>query len=455
MSNLATIPELWPRLALLRLTQNSVALPTVNRQYSEELAREGQTVHAHRARNRKVRRKSATGNYTAVATESDQVDVKLDQVFYDSTVIKAHEQSLSMTDLIRLHLNPMVDTIVRGVDRAILGHVYSFMHQGSPAKRVGKLRGVTPTNCYQFITESNQVLNQAYAPEGQKTLMVDPTLRTVFKQNELFVSAEKRGDGGATLRGRQIGVIDDFNVVMGHNVSYVDATLADTQASTTTEPRAAGYAGAHAITDPGTNPTVGEYFVFEENGQPTYITATGGGTDVTLNEALKYAILDNSVATHYLKCVNEATERAAGYSEEMTFTHTSGKYLQVGQLLSFGTTSRQDYSIIERTIVDATHTRVLLNRPLAVTVASGADAFPGPAGVAAVTWHEDALAFVSRPMHNWGGQFGAQEVVFAADGIAVLMTMQYDSDEGGVKINLTLLAGLAVLNEDLGCAYLG
>src|SRR5690606_13554389 len=138
-------------------------------------------------------------------------------------------------------------------------------------------------------------------------------------------------------------------------------------------PQAAGYAGSIALTDDfAATLTVGAFMVFKDNGQPTYITATDGEDAVTLNEELKYDIAALYEVVYYLPCTHEATERAAGYQKEMRFTHTSGKHLQVGQMLAFGTgTSRHTYTVIEATVISATVTEVLLDRPLDATVASG------------------------------------------------------------------------------------
>lgn len=454
MANLATIPDLWSRLALLRLIQNSVGLSTVNRQYSAELAEAGQTVKAHRPQNRKVRRKAGTDTYTRTDTATDSVDVKLDQVFYDSTTIYAHEQSLSMVDLVALHLNPMVDSITQGVDRLILGQVHRFIHQGSPAKRSGKLGGMTADNCYGFLLEANEVLNKANVPGGQKTLCVDPATRTILKLNKLFVAADQRGDGGAALGSSRIGIIDDFNIVMGQNVNNVPTTAVSETQDVESASLAAGYASTIATDDFSRTLAVGEFLVIRSNGQPTYIATTDGVDAVTLNEPLKYAVVADDKVDSYAAVTNEAVERVAGYQKEMLFTHASGKNLVKGQLIAFGTSSRHTYTIIEATVASATTTSVLLDRPLDATVASGAAAYPGPAGSINPVWHPDALAFVSRPMHSFGNQFGVLSSVFAADGIGINITMQHNSDKGGLDINMTLLAGIAELNSEMGVALL-
>ncbi len=169
-----------------------------------------------------------------------------------------------------------------------------------------------------------------------------------------------------------------------------------------------------------------------------------------MNEPLKYAVVDNAVVTHYLKCVNEATTRAAGYQEEMTFTVSSGKHLQVGQILSFGTGgSRHDYTVINAEVVDATHTKVLLDRPLEASVASGADAFPGPGGAMCPVLDRDAIALVTRNMDPTTA--GANTGIASWEGLAIRVVVQYEAKAGGHRVNVDLLAGISVLDEDLLC----
>lgn len=454
-NNLALIPEIWAMEALLFLTQRKSAVGFVNRQFKDEVRSYGETVHCHRVETRKVRRKGGKDEYVDNDANTEDVLVKLDQLLYDSTTIYDDEQSLAQTDLIRLHLMPMIDTIATGIDRAILGRCVEFLQQGSPEKRAGKLAGMTKDNSYEFLLESQEILSMNKAPSGVRAGFFHPTAITKLLLNPLFVRANERGDGGTALETGVVGTLANINVMEGQNANYKSALYADTQASTTTEVRAAGFAGIHAITDPGTSPVVGEFFVFEENGQPTYITDVDSDTAITLNEPLKYALTDNGLATHYLKATNEATARAAGYQKELVLTHTSGKPVSTGQMLAFGTTTRHVYTVIEATVVDATHVSVLLDRPLDVAVGSGEVCFPGPIGTINPVFHQDAIAFVSRPLIQPQTGAGAYSSVVSYGGMTIRVTIQYNATKGGHKVNVDMLGGVAVLNDKLLVPVLG
>jgi hypothetical protein len=452
--NTAAIPQYWANEALRVLFELSGGIGAVNRQFAPALARAGDQVNAYRPARRTTRRKDGTDNNTAADTSLTPVPVVLDQYFFDAFVIRDDEESLTLPELTRLHLEPAVQSIARGIDRAILGRVHAFLRQGTPLKRAGKLGQMTTSNADEYILEAEQVLADNLAPmDGLWTAIVHHTANTKLMGTDVFQRADARGRDNTILTG-EVGVIYNTRVVMSQNVNYVYAPNADTQTGAVNNSGgyAAGYAASITVTDPGTDQSVGEYWIIEGNDQPTYITATTAATDVTLNEELKYAVADAAVCTHYLKCTNEATERAAGYQKEMTFTHSAGKNLQVGQLISFGTTTRYDYSVIEVSATTSTTTTVLLDRPLEATVASGADAFPGPAGSMNPVLHRDALAFVSRtmvPKRN-----GARSGVANYDGVGIRVCMQDDLEVGGTRVVVDVLAGVSILDEDLMCVML-
>jgi hypothetical protein len=139
----------------------------------------------------------------------------------------------------------------------------------------------------------------------------------------------------------------------------------------------------------------------------------------------------------------------------MTFTHSAGKNLQIGQLIAFGTGgSRHTYTIIEVSATTSTTTTVLLDRPLEATVASAAAAFPGPGGAMCPVMNRNAIALVTRPMDAIAAEEGARSAVANFNGVGIRVVMQYDSSAGGTRVNVDLLAGVSVLDEDLLCVML-
>jgi hypothetical protein len=450
----AALPQFWANTALMQLMELTPAAQAVNKQFAPQLARAGDQVNAYRADRRVIRRKDGADANTEADANLTAVPVVLDQYFYDAFVITDEDESLSIAQLTELFLVEAVRTIARGVDRSILGRVHSFLREGSPEKRAGRLGAMTTANAETFILEAEEVLAGNLAPmEGLRTAIVHHTVNTKLMGTDVFMRADARG-GSQTVATGEVGTVFNTRVIMSQNVNYVSAAGADTQSSTINNAPgyAAGEVGALTVVDPGTDWAPGEYVTIEGNDQPNWVASTASATSITLNEALKYDVADSAPIVHYLKVTNEAVERTAGYKKSMTFTHTSGKQLQQGQLISFGTSSRHTYTIIEVSATTATTSTVLLDRPLEATVASAAVAFPGPAGAMCPVLHRDAIAFVSRPMREKNK--GAISAVANAGGIGVRVSMQDELASSGTRVVVDLLAGVSVLNEDLLCVLL-
>ena len=440
------------------LFQLTPMLQNVNTQYSNVIANAGTTVNAYRADKRKIRRKTVDDSYTAADANVSAVPVTLDQYFYDSFVIKDYEQQIALPDLTRLHLVPAMQTFAAGLNRGLLGFaVSSGLNQGSPLLRAGKLNGMTKDNAADYILEAEQVLQTNLAPSGVRAGIFHQTANQHLMRSDLFSRFDARGTNPSVQTG-MVGNIFNTNILMSQDVPYNYSPTSDVQSAAVNN--TGGYASGSnvsmTVTDPGTDWTVGEYAVIAGNDQPTFVSATGGATTITLNEALKYGVVDAAVITHYLKCANEATERVAGYAKEMVFTHTSGKNLKIGQLLSFGTgASRHTYTVIEVSATTATTTTVLLNRPLSATVASGADAFPGPAGSYNPVLDRDAIALVTANMPAVQAGSGAVSAVVNFGGVGMRVVQQYDSSVGGTRFNFDLLAGYGLLDSNLIAIVLG
>ncbi len=415
-------------------------------------------VNAHRPAARTGRRKTDSDSYTANDVSVTNVRVPLDQWFYDSFVIKDGESSKAFKDLVLVHLEPAVQNMARMVDRAVLGRAHEFIK--TPAARAGRLLNMTSSNARDFVLEAREHLNTQKAFMDGRNLVLAPAAETSLLKTDLFVAANQRGDGGSALENAMLGRILGFNTYMAQNVNYIGTTSADIVTGTVTSALAAGGSGSQAVTVASYVTTLGEYAVVAGNDQPTHITAdTDDGTDttaVTLNEANKYATLASAVITVYKKC-DVKGNFAAGWSKDVVVDgHTASKGPQVGQLVSFGTgASRHTYTVIEATQTTTTETALLLDRPLSAAISDGDAVFPGPAGSMNLAFHRNSIALVSRPLALPDASLGVRAAVGVHNGVSMRVIMQYDSSLGGTRVNLDVLAGVAILDDDLGCLLIG
>jgi len=456
------VPEVWARESIAVLEENMIMGMLVHRDFSMEVKDYGDVVNTRKPADMKVYRKtdSDTTEYNdAVVTN---VQVPLNQHMYAGFVIKDGERSKSLQDLIQVHLVPGMKAMGNGIDRAIVGRMAHALI-GDPEDRVGRLLNLTSSNAWDTVLEAREKLNRTLAHTSGRKLVLAPGSETAMLKTELFVSSEKRGDGGTALEEALLGRIGSFDTFMDQNVNGVLSTASrDTVLGATTAAIAAGTTGsltAFDVTDYVCN--VGEFANLAGNDQPTWITAevddTTDTTAATLNEAIKYDVESGAVITVYMMAdVNG--NYSAGYAKYISIDgFTSGKPPVVGQLIAFGTTptTRHTYSVIETITVSATEVKVLLDRPLDLALTDGDGAFPGPAGDFNVAFHRNSFALVTRPLARPDASEGARSFVSSYNDIAMRATMQYDIDAGGTKVVLDLLCGTAVLDDNLAVLLLG
>jgi hypothetical protein len=462
--NDALVPELWARESIAVLEENMVMGQLVHRDFSNDIASFGDVVNTRKPVDGTIDRKTDADTITYEDAVLSNVQVPLNQHMYAAFVIKDGERSKSLQDLVAIHLVTRMKAMGNGVDRAIVGRMAHAL-LGSPADRVGKLGGLSKTNAYDTVLEAREKLNRNLAWVSGRNMVLAPGSETSMLQTELFVKANERGDSGGALEEARLGRIGGFDTFMDQNVNGVlNNSDRDKQTLTLSAAFSAGEAGA--ISYDATAPTaaysitVGEYVTVADNGQPTWATAvTGAGptTDFTLNEALKYDVADNSLATAWGVGAANGTY-AAGHSKYVNVDgFTSGKTPVTGQIVAFGATpgTRHTYTVIESRPVSATEVQVLLDRPLDSSVADNAGVFPGPAGDFNVAFHKNAFALVSRPLARPDSTMGARSFVASHNDIAMRATMQYGIDAQGTKVVIDLLCGTAVLDSNLATLLLG
>lgn len=453
--NDAFVPELWVREGLAILEENMVMANLVHRDFSMDIANYGDVVNTRRPGSFSAKRKVDADSIVLQDASATLVQVPLNQHIYISFTIKDGEASKSFQDLVEVYLAPAMQGMARSVDRILCGQAHQFL-----GNKAGKLGGLSSTTAKTYTLEAREKLNTNLAYQSGRNLVLAPSAETALLATDLFIAANQRGDMGTALEEARLGRILGFDTYMAQNQpAALGVVNTKSQTNGASTAYAAGTTGSLTVNINAYEAVAGEFVVFGDNAQPTWATAVTASTDttaVTLNEALKYAVAANSAIAVYKKAdVNGAY--AAGYAKAITIDHTSGYRPAVGQLLAFGanTTARQTFTIIDSVAVNATQCTVLLDRPLVSALTDGQDCFPGPAGTYNLAFHRDALAFVSRPLARPNVSMGARSAVASYNDVAMRVTMQYDITTQGTIVTCDLLAGVALLDANLGCVLLG
>jgi len=446
--NNALIPEMWAMEGLAILEENMVMSRLVHRDFEPIVAEYGDVVNTRRPGTFRSKRKTDQDNITLQDASATNVRVPLDQHFYISFTIKDGEASKSFQDLIEIYLLPGMQGIARSVDRCLLGRVHQFLPNA-----VGKLNGLHSSNAKDVLLEAREKMNINKAYPNGRNLVLSPQAETQMLKNDLFISAEKRGDQGTALRDASLGRVLGFDTYMDQNTPGILNVNSDVAEGTVTNAAAAGVAASQAVSIVGHGVSAGEYVVMEDDGQPTYATAatvaTGDTTAVTLSAPLANAVAAASVVRAYKKCAVNGGFAVDWAKEVNVDGYTNAP--QVGQLIAFGSgASRRVYTIIEADGGD-----LLLDRPLEVALVNDAEAYPGPAGSMNLAFHRDSLALVSRPLALPPADTGVRSQVGVYNDVAMRVSMQYDINAQGTIVTLDMLCGVAMLDEDLACVVLG
>ena len=447
--NDAMIPEIWANMGLAILEENMVMAALVHRDFSPEVAQFGDVVNTRRPGQFSIRRKGDNDSVLGQDAITNNVRVPLDQHFYVNFTIKDGEASKSFQDLVDIHLLPGMQTIARSIDRALLGRVHGYL-----ANAVGTLNGLTGSNAKATILAARQKLNENKAFFNGRHGVVDPRSETALLSEELFLKANEKGDDGTALREASLGRVLGIDWWMDQNTPAMLAVNADTEATTTDADEAAGQTVISVTLTPTDG--VGVWCTLAGDDQPRYVTALATDDTITLDAPLKSAVASGAAVTYYGICDAKGAVSAGENKAFSVDGFDTGKPPQVGQLLAIGTgASRRVYTIIESEVVSATEQSILLDRPVEFAIADDEDLYPGPAGSYNFVFHREALALVSRPLALPSADMGVRAQVAVHNDVSMRVAMQYDIAQQGTVVTLDLLAGVAILDTDLGVVMLG
>lgn len=449
--NDAWIPEIWAREALRTLASNMVMGALVNRDYSDMVAEYGDVVNTSRPADFVGKRKTDSDSVTEQDAVSANIPVPLDQHFHVTFVIKDGEMSKALPNLLEKYLEPAAREIAESVDRVLCGQTCRLVDTSEE----GRLTEMDSTNADEFVLDANAALDIARCPKAGRNLVLGPRAQKECLKADLFVSAEKRGDAGTALRTASLGTVYGLDSFMDQNMGYVATGDAQITTGTTDNAEAAGSTVVETSIAAAADITAGCYVVFEGEGKPYRISSIANDPiDLTLTEGLRDAVAASADVTVYRKGeVDLVAGYAAGWAKEITVDgHDANKGPQVGQWVTFGTgASSHSYTVIEVSETTTTESDITLDRPLETAISDGDAVFYGPAGGFNLAFHRDAIALVSRPLATVPGDMGARSFVASYDGLAMRVTMQYDSSVQGMRVTFDLLCGVAVLDDRLAC----
>lgn len=446
--NDALIPEMWARESLIVLDEKTVMHPLVFTDYGKEIKRQGDIVHTHRPAQFEAERKVDGDAITKQNATSTDVAIRLDHHLHTSFIIYDGEESKSFKELVQLYLGPAMQSLAQEVDEIICAQKYAFR-----TAMVGKL-GTDATK--STLIGVNEKLNVLMAPsDGQRYFVMGPAMEAALLDVQLFTDASQVGDDGTALREASLGKKFGMWNLMSQNMRSVAATDSAAAAVDNT----GGYAiGSTVITIDGTTGdtiAIGQWCTIAGDMQPRQITAVSGTpvTQITLDTGLTYAVADDAVVT---VMDPGAIDLTAGYAQYWTKRMAVDAFTiapQQGQLASLAA-GTATYGLIGG---KNTTTSIKLDRGIEALVADDATVNLGPAGEYGLGFHKNAIAFISRPLAlpKLVNGTSTRSAVMNYKGLNIRVTMTYDADYQGTVVTIDMLAGVKVLDANLGVLVCG
>lgn len=211
MANTFLTPDIIGREALMRLQNNTVTASLVHRGHQPEFtgAKVGDTISVRKPAT--FTAQEFSGSTTVQDASEESVSLVLEKHFDVTFAITAKDKTLELADFSEQLVAPAMEAIAQGVDAYALSKYvefpYFFGTAGTPISTLPHLAGV------------GKVLDDNKVPMARRHAIIDTGTKASLMGQEVFVTADKRGDGGATLREAEMGRTGGINWYMDQNVA--------------------------------------------------------------------------------------------------------------------------------------------------------------------------------------------------------------------------------------------
>ncbi|KKN11708.1 hypothetical protein LCGC14_1023800 [marine sediment metagenome] len=452
----AWVPEIWAAETLAILEENMVIGRLIHTDFKDEVKNFGDVVNTRRPGTFTAERKTANDDVTIQDADATNVAVPLDQHIHTSFLIRDGQESLSFEDLVEEYMAPAALSLAQMVDRILLGQVYQFQ-----TNTVGILGSLSSSTIKDTILDARQKMNENNAHVTGRNLILGTTSETTALKEDMFLSAEQVGDDGTALREASLGRKLGFDVFMSQNTAGTTVAAGTGNAD---ELASSAVVGATALTLDGSVLDNGQYFWLEGDGQANYVASGGGTTSVVAGRALKadvaagasnlFEVTAGLVDLSGHTSAGGPSTYPAGYSKRIKVDGSGTPH--IGQVVNFSTVSSAAIVAGEYSIVAIPASGyIVLDRPLDLAIANNYVINYGPRGDFNFAFHRNALTLVTRPLAKPKAGTGALAGVANFNGLSMRVVITYQGVGQGHLVTMDLLAGVKVLDTNLGCVIVG
>lgn len=443
-------PELWAMESVMILFENAVSARLVHRDFEPMFASFGDVVNTRKPHEVVANRKAPGDPIVRKAATATNIPVKLNQHLESSFYLTDEESSKSFKNLVDEFLRPHTIALARMLDQIVLGQHVHYMHN-----QAGTIGGLTTSNAVSYISNAGLVMTRNKAHMDGRQMIWSPEAESLIVQNRTFHEADKRGDT-VGLRAASLGHKLNFDHWMDQNVSLIPSQTQVTGAINNGNiTRGSTVLTVDGFT--GSQLAPGRWFTI--NGkvyQSIAETAASNTTSVTLSYGLLEDVADNDPVSNYPTAL---IDLVAGYAVDynrgilIDANGSQAPPIVPGQIVSFGI--GKNYVVVRAETVTSTETEIWLDRPLEASLADNDVVFYGPGGGSAnFGFHRNALTLAVRPLAPPRAGAGAIGGLASFNGLTMRAVVSYDHNAQAHVVTLDFLAGVKVLEPDLGVVVL-
>lgn len=289
MPNTFLTPSIIAKEALLVLHNNLVAAGLVYRDYSEEFAKNGDTVTVRKPATFEAKSYNGSTIDKQTATEGS-VAVKLDKHMDVSFAVTSKEMALKIEDFSEQLIEPAMSAHAQAIDAAICG-----LYKDIPY--VSRSADSTAWSSLKAMTAARKIQNDNKVPNDRKSALLGTTADAALLNIDAVVNAEKSGSTAA-LRNASIGNLFGYGTYMDQNVvDHVSGT--GSTAGKVLVDKTSGYAvGATEIHIDGVATALKVGDALKIAGKPHVVTQASAldtaDQDIVIYPALAAALADNA-----------------------------------------------------------------------------------------------------------------------------------------------------------------
>lgn len=433
-------PELWARESIEILYESWIYGGLVHRGFDKDVAKFGDLVHTRKPAEFESEPWQKGDSVVYQDATANDVQVKLDQIADVSFQINDVEATYSFADLVREYIRPAAAALARKVDLKLAGQAVQFL-----GNTVGGMGTGSSANIHSNLVDVEKAMNDLKMSDANRNLVMTSGTKADGLKEKLFVGVDQSGTSSA-LRRAFLGDLFGLNNYMSLNAPSVINT--DTETAQTVSGATA--AGATSLTSSGTI-TAGMYFTVAGDMTPLK-KLSGATTAVNMNRPLREAVADSAPITIYsLGAVDNGAGYAAGWVKKIHVD--GGPTPHVGQIVSFGATSTDEYMITRVTNTAGSDYDIELDRALVSALSDDDIVCYGPTGSLNLAFQPAGIALVNRPLQL--PETNNSQIAVASDGnISLRVAMSWDQDTKSKKISLDALFGIKTLDTQYGVVLL-